>query len=100
MKSNWKEISKDLGIGNVGDTLEAQFEKLSESPRIKYVNPSCSCVSINFDKVKNILYCSLVLKNIPYHLKSQGFYINRKSINIIYEDNSNEELSFSIKVIK
>lgn len=62
--------------------------------------PSCGCMSPIYDISKRVLTASFNVGSIPIHLVQQGFYIARKNIRIMYEDGSDELLSFSCKVEK
>ena len=65
---------------------------------IKSVKGSCSCFTPTFKG--NIVAVKYVVKDIPYHLRQFGKYIDGKSIIVTFEDGSTDILKFEFLVTK
>lgn len=94
---NWRE--KSINLGNIlVDKQQTIIFQAQKELDIDNISTSCGCSKANYDKNTRKLTVTFNPGSIPYHLKSQGYYVTTKKITVYYKDRSMETLSFKAKV--
>ena len=98
--SNWNTTNINFGNIKVGTRLNINFQGTENLPKIKTIRPSCGCTSAQFDNDKKLLSVKYTAGDIPQHLLIEGIheYKTSKRILVIYEDGTDETLSFNVRV--
>tara|TARA_R110000796_G_scaffold231853_3_gene349892 strand:- start:9957 stop:10277 length:321 start_codon:yes stop_codon:yes gene_type:complete len=101
MESRWKtqDIKKLEGI-KVGTLLTIVYQAIVPLPPIKEVKSSCGCSEASFDPETNQVRVVYKAEKIPKHLIAQGWFLAAKKIGVIYENETPDRLTFTIKVVQ
>lgn len=99
-QSVFKTTHKDCGTLKQGQNIDFRFDKVDDNIEIANIVPSCGCFNPVYNKEMKSILVSYKVKNIPEHLKSQGYFIDSKQITVTLDNGDKEVLTFSIKVIK
>lgn len=106
MKYSWRKMEafqsreQDLGILMENTEVEVAFP-LKEGvgvPRIGRLESSCSCTEPIMDVDGRRLVAIYDTGRVPPHLRQQGYKESTKYIRVVYEDGTEEILSFSARV--
>jgi len=98
---DWLTNNKSLGAIKEKSTVDMAFH-YNGSLGIKEVKPSCpGCTTAEYHPSIKELQVEYRPGKLPKHLAGTFYHVTiQKTIQIIYEDDSTEVLSFSGKVIK
>jgi hypothetical protein len=94
----WKKTKIELGRIMQGKLKTIIFIPVGIIPLIKKITSSCGCSTPSLKN--NMIIVNYVPEYVPSHLLHIGFYTTRKTITIIYQDDSIDTLSFIATVIK
>lgn len=89
---NWSRKEIDLGVVKPKQKQRVIFKAVVPL-NVKTITSSCGCTSPKYNEEKNTIEVIYTPGNIPYHLKSKGEQLVRKTITVYYEDGSREVLA-------
>jgi len=96
-------IGTHINLGTIKEKSTVDMTFHYEGPiGIKEVKPSCpGCTTAKYNESTKELHVTYNPGKLPKHLAGTFYHVTiQKTIQIIYEDDSTEVLSFSGKVIK
>lgn len=106
MKYSWRKMEafqrREQDLGTLIEESEVQVTfPLKDSigiPKIARLESSCSCTDPVMDAEHRQLVATYDTGRVPPHLRQRGYKESTKYIRVVYEDGSEEILSFSARV--
>lgn len=94
----WQKTHINLGTIQQDKIKKITFVATENLNDIKHINSSCGCATPIMQN--NLIIINYIPNYIPSHLLHVGMYTTKKTITIIYKDDTIDLLSFSATVIK